>query len=393
MSLNIVENFITKNDCYVNNVNRVDSRYRNFQDRGPSGLMLHSVGCAQPSAEVFAKGWNVPNKEVSVHAFIDANEEGLVRQLMPWNFRAWHCGGAGNNTHIGVEMCESGAIRYLVKGEPGYGPAKFAVKDRARAVADCQRAYHSAVELFAMLCKMWKLDPIKNICSHREGWYKGIASNHGDPEHYWNGLNMPYTMDGFRADVKKKMEEDEVDMTKEEVKALVTASVAAVVPEIRAEVKAEYEAKYNAAVTALGASYGKEIEKALESINSTYRDEMGAVAALTVTDSVGRYITHLSDIPGRETRAEFAPLLEAELIDGGTPKEQDGEDVRLPWSAVRAILVAKRYTDAEIRRAKADILLGSVEDPGEPEEEPPVCGDTCPIVFPDEDKVSGVGEE
>ena len=382
MSLNIVENFITKNDCYVSNVNRVDSRYRIFQDRGPTDLMLHSVGCSQPSALVFAKGWNVPNKEVSVHAFIDANEDGLVRQLMPWNFRAWHCGGAGNNTHIGVEMCESGYITYT-------GANKFTVRDRTRAVADCTRAYHSAVDLFAMLCKMWGLDPMKNICSHREGWYKGIASNHGDPEHYWSGLGMPYTMNGFRADVKKKLEEDEVDMTKEEVKALVTASVAAVIPEIRAE----YEAKYNAAVTALSTAYGKEVEKALESINGAYRDEMGSVAALTVTDSVGRYIERLSDIPGKHTRKEFAPLLEGELIDGGTKKEEDATDIHLPWSVVRAILVSKRYTDAEIRKAKAEILLNSVEDGEEPEEEPPVCGDTCPIVFPEEDAVSGVGEE
>lgn len=356
MSLNIVENFITKNDCYVSNVNRVDSRYRNFQDRGASGLMLHSVGCSQPSALVFAKGWNVPKKEVAVHAFIDANEDGLVRQLLPWNFRAWHCGGAANNTHIGVEMCESGYITYT-------GANKFTVRDRTRAVADCQRAYHAAVELFAMLCKMLGLDPLLDICSHREGWYKGIASNHGDPEHYWNGLGMPYTMNGFRADVKNKMEEDEVDMTKEEVQALVTASVAAVVPEIRAE----YEAKYKA--------------------------EMGSVAALTVTDSVGRYIERLSDIPGKHTRKEFAPLLKNELIDGGTPADEDSTDIRLPWSVVRAILVSKRYTDEEIRKAKADILMETVEEAGEPEGEPPACGDTCPIVFPGEDEVSGVGEE
>lgn len=382
MNLNIVENFITKNDCYVSNVNRIDSRYRIFQDRGPTDLMLHSVGCAQPSALVFAKGWNVPNKEVSVHAFIDANEDGLVRQLLPWNFRAWHCGGAANNTHIGVEMCESGYITYT-------GANKFTVRDRARAVADCQRAYHSAVELFAMLCKMFGLNPLNNICSHREGYYKGIASNHGDPEHYWNGLGMPYTMNGFRADVKQKMEEDEVDMTKEEVQQLVTASVAAVIPEIRAE----YEQRYIAAVTALGTAYGAEVQKALESINSTFRAEMGAVASETVEESVGRYIERLSDIPGKNTRKEFSPLLEGELIDGGTKKEEDATDIRLPWTVVRAILVAKRYTDEAVRKAKADILMDSMEEVPEPDDEPPVCGDTCPIVFPEEDEVSGVGEE
>ncbi len=33
----------------------------------------------------------------------------------------------------------------------------------------------------------------------------GIASNHGDPEHLWQGLGMSYTMDGFRKDVAAAM--------------------------------------------------------------------------------------------------------------------------------------------------------------------------------------------
>ncbi len=44
------------------------------------------------------------------------------------------------------------------------------------------------------------------IVSHREGHGRGIASNHGDPEHLWNGLGMGYTMDGFRKAVKAKMD-------------------------------------------------------------------------------------------------------------------------------------------------------------------------------------------
>ena len=43
------------------------------------------------------------------------------------------------------------------------------------------------------------------ICSHAEGYRKGIATNHGDPEHYWNQLKTGYTMDGFRKAVKAKM--------------------------------------------------------------------------------------------------------------------------------------------------------------------------------------------
>lgn len=67
--------------------------------------------------------------------------------------------------------------------------------------------YKTAVELFAMLCKQYKLDPLADgvIISHREGNKRGVASNHSDPEHLWNQLGMGYTMDGFRRDVKAAM--------------------------------------------------------------------------------------------------------------------------------------------------------------------------------------------
>ena len=47
---------------------------------------------------------------------------------------------------------------------------------------------------------------LRQIISHREGHSRGIASNHGDPEHLWNGLGMGYTMDGFRKAVKAVMD-------------------------------------------------------------------------------------------------------------------------------------------------------------------------------------------
>ena len=56
-----------------------------------------------------------------------------------------------------------------------------------------------------MLCKKYDLNPLTQICSHREGHSKGIASNHGDPEHLWNGLGMGLSMDGFRKAVKQAM--------------------------------------------------------------------------------------------------------------------------------------------------------------------------------------------
>lgn len=197
--MNLVQSYLTQNPCYKANVARSDSRYTTFQDRGPTGIMLHSVGCAQPNAQVFLANWNKPTYTAAcVHAFIEANT-GTVYQTLPWNYRGWHAGNQiGNNTLVGVEMCESGAVRYKTG-------ASFEVLDKAKAQADCKRAYDAAVELFADICTRFSLNPETAILSHREGGIRGIASGHVDPEHYWSGLGMTYTMDGFREAVKAKM--------------------------------------------------------------------------------------------------------------------------------------------------------------------------------------------
>ena len=163
------------------------------------GLMLHSVGCPQPSAMVFVKSWNTASKKVCVHGFIDGNT-GEVYQTLPWDYQAWHSGGVLNGTHIGIEMCEPACIKYT-------NGSKFTCSDTAKAKAIVERTYKSAVELFAHLCEEYDLNPLADgvILSHSEGYKRGQASNHGDPEHLWKGLKLPYTMDGFRQDVRSAM--------------------------------------------------------------------------------------------------------------------------------------------------------------------------------------------
>ena len=186
--MNLIESILTKNSCYIEG-----------KTIKVKGLMLHSVGCSQPSASVFIKNWNIPTLQACVHGFIDANT-GDVYQTLPWEHRGWHCAGAANNTHIGVEMCEPDCITYT-KG------ANFYCTDIAKAKIMIERTYKSAVELFAQLCVKFSLNPLADgvIISHSEGYKRGVASNHADPEHLWKGLNLPYTMDGFRKDVKSAM--------------------------------------------------------------------------------------------------------------------------------------------------------------------------------------------
>lgn len=191
--MNIIQSYLTNNPCY-----------KAGRKITVKGLMLHSVGCPQPKASVFVKNWNKASYDrACVHGFIDANT-GDIYQTLPWDRRGWHCAsgknGSGNNTHIGVEMCEPATIKYT-------GGSSFTCSDRAAAQAAAERTYKAAVELFAHLCQQYGLDPLKDgvILSHREGHARGIASNHGDPEHLWKGLGTSYTMDTFRAAVKAQM--------------------------------------------------------------------------------------------------------------------------------------------------------------------------------------------
>ena len=191
--MKLVESILTRNPCYTAG-----------RKITVKGLMLHSVGCPQPKASAFISSWNSPSHGSScVHGFIDGND-GTVYQTLPWNYRGWHCGsgskGSGNNTHVGVEMCEPACIRYTAG-------SNFTCSDMVTAKAVAKRTYEAAVELFAMLCKKYSLDPLADgvVISHREGHNRGIASNHGDPEHLWTQLGTGYTMDGFRKAVRAAM--------------------------------------------------------------------------------------------------------------------------------------------------------------------------------------------
>ena len=159
--MKLVQSILTKNPCYTAG-----------RKITVKGLMLHSVGCPQPKASAFINSWNSPAHDSScVHGFIDGND-GTAYQTLPWNHRGWHCGsgskGSGNNTHIGVEMCEPACIKYT-------SGSNFTCSDTATAKAVAKRTYEAAVELFAMLCKQYGLNPTADgvIISHKEGRQPG----------------------------------------------------------------------------------------------------------------------------------------------------------------------------------------------------------------------------
>lgn len=186
--MNLHKLFLTKNECY-----------QRGEKISVKGIMVHSTGADNPELRryvgpddgnlgknTYGNHWNTYNpggRQVCVHAFIGKLKDGSIAtyQTLPWNYRGWHAAGSANNTHIGFEICEDG----LKDG-------KYFAK-----------VYQEAVELCAYLCKLYNLDPMKNIIDHSEGARKGIASNHGDVAHWFpkHGKNM----DKFRAAVKAEM--------------------------------------------------------------------------------------------------------------------------------------------------------------------------------------------
>lgn len=201
--MNITRQYTTLNPCYRNNIKiRV------------KGLMLHSVGCAQPKASVFINQWNKTSAGVGVHGVLDANNAYLClpcNEISGYSIKGWHGAsgpnGSVNNTHIGFEMTEPSTIKYTGNGSEWIDLNSTETKKHVLAT------YNNAVELFAYLCEFHGLNPLQDgvIISHSEGNKRGIASNHGDVEHIWKKFGL--TMNQFRQDVYNRMEDD--NMTQE----------------------------------------------------------------------------------------------------------------------------------------------------------------------------------
>lgn len=233
--MRIVQQYLTKNDCY-----RAGRAIR------PQGVMVHSTGANNPSVARYVPGddvigrnqygndWDRPGLEKCAHAFVGRFADGGVGtvQTLPWNRRGWHCGrgknGSANDTHISFEICEDG------------------LEDASYFKA----VYQEAVELTAMLCREHNLDPLADgvVICHKEGYHRGIASNHGDVLHWFPKFGK--TMDDFRADVARWMEGVDETVTYEQWKEYMDRYLAE-----RAELQASMP-KLLAEATAMGLTDG-----------------------------------------------------------------------------------------------------------------------------------------
>lgn len=193
MSLKIIENYLTRNDCY-----------KSGRTITPTCMQLHTIGTGQNTASSLASYWNQSGIQACVHYCIDAETEDLVLHFLPDNRRSWADGGYGNGHAITVELMESDYMKYSGNG------ASFTITNEAKFKADVTRAYNTAVKFFALKCKEYGWNPqekmsngLYRVFSHDEGRRLGLSTAHVDPTHIWGRYG--WTMDKFRADVAKAM--------------------------------------------------------------------------------------------------------------------------------------------------------------------------------------------
>jgi len=155
----------THNDCYA-----AAKKLR------PCGIIIHSTAAPGVMAAGWKARWDHSGVQKCVHAFVDDRE---AVQTLPWTMRAWHCGGSGNSSHIGIEMCEPKREKWL--DAEYFGPA-----------------WQNLLELVTTLMVRFNI-PVTGdtLLSHSEAHKKGIASNHADVEHWWPQVGV--SMDDFRA--------------------------------------------------------------------------------------------------------------------------------------------------------------------------------------------------
>ena len=170
-----------------------NSRYKAGERLTPKGVVLHSIGMPQPSAQVLRDYWQRGGSAYVVHYMVDNTR---ILRCMPENFKCWHVGSPGNAQYLGIEMGEPSQIRYT-------SGARFTVSDLAAAQQYATAAYKNAVQLIAHLCRKYGWEPENAVWTHAEITRRKLSNtDHVDPQHLWDGLGLGYDLARLRKDVR-----------------------------------------------------------------------------------------------------------------------------------------------------------------------------------------------
>jgi hypothetical protein len=158
--------------------------YKSAKLMTPEGVLVHSTGANNPylkryvdcpeefGINKYGNHWNVPKpggKSKCVHGFIGLDKNKIIRvaQILPYNYCSWGCGSGKNGSYnynpsyIQFEICEDDLTDEKYFND----------------------VFNVAAEYCYMLSKQFHF-PIENIRSHYEAAKEGMASNHGDPDHW-----------------------------------------------------------------------------------------------------------------------------------------------------------------------------------------------------------------
>lgn len=176
----------------------------------PQGCVNHSVGCAQPSVDVFFNLMNKSSAGWGVNALLgDFHKgDGRILVVLPLDARPWGCGsgskGSWNNTKVQWEVCEPAGHTYAGGTMIAYDVAKNQVY--------FNRMWKMLVAWNVYLVKKFGYD-INGISDHAESYRAGYGSNHSDM-----GQWLPKhgkSMDALRQEVQTILngsEDDDMDV-------------------------------------------------------------------------------------------------------------------------------------------------------------------------------------
>lgn len=346
--MQIYQQFAVCNDCYRRNQAEMekapterDPRYARYY-RGPRGVMVHSTGAENPNLRRYVQpddgmlgvnpngnDWNRPGLDVAVHAFIGLTQSGEVAayQILPWEYRAWHCGGDANDTHLSFEICEDNL------GDRDY----------------FERTYQAAMELTADLCRKFGLDPLAPgvIISHAEGAKLGIASNHADVDHWWGRFGV--SMDDFRAGVAQLLQKANLPLYRVRKSWADKDSQIGAYHDLE-KAKAAcpvgygvFDAEGHAVYTNREDAFEMTLTK--EQLQKMIDDAAAKAAKAAVEAAVGKHYKRLGDVTGPSYRPMLDKLAAKGLLKG---RAGEGDNLILDMyeSDVRALVVAGRALEA-----------------------------------------------
>jgi len=209
---------MTKSECIAWVESHMEVRYatsngayQSGRKINPQGSVNHSVGCAQPSADVFFNLMNKSSAGWGVNAILgDFHKgDGRILVVLPLDARPWGCGsgkkGSWNNTKVQWEVCEPAGHTYAGGTMIGYDVAKNQTYfDRMWKMLVSWNVY--------MVVKFGY--SIDGISDHAESYRAGYGSNHADmgqwlPKH---GKSMDALRQEVQAILNNTEMEDNEDM-------------------------------------------------------------------------------------------------------------------------------------------------------------------------------------